>query len=256
MAVLRKLQDTNLDELIVRASDPANSKDAASCFEKIYRYIFAGRGNSKETMRAFKHHLAQNNGKDQVLTKTLNIIDKLLDTHRSQFIFAIANKEFTDTLLQIVEDAETSQDLKYHIKLYFVKWAESARKGSYPNMLTIWEETCQQLKDQGEELPQLNNSPLPFVFRELVIDPPDWTDSDYCERCREPFTVVNRKHHCRCCGGIFCQLCSSEKIPLHHLDYSESVRICKGCHRNVTLARIGKDADKFWFMRPKNDIQT
>ncbi|KAH7333678.1 hypothetical protein B0J17DRAFT_134021 [Rhizoctonia solani] len=33
--------------------------------------------------------------------------------------------------------------------------------------------------------------------------------------CDVKFSMVERKHHCRMCGGIFCRACSSRHIPLH-----------------------------------------
>ncbi|KAF7340207.1 Isoform b [Mycena venus] len=32
--------------------------------------------------------------------------------------------------------------------------------------------------------------------------------------CRVPFSVFERRHHCRKCGGVFCQVCSSRSTPL------------------------------------------
>ncbi|KAF7346004.1 ANK-REP-REGION domain-containing protein [Mycena venus] len=32
--------------------------------------------------------------------------------------------------------------------------------------------------------------------------------------CRMPFHVLERRHHCRKCGGVFCQACSSRSTPL------------------------------------------
>ncbi|KAF8213815.1 FYVE zinc finger-domain-containing protein [Mycena galopus ATCC 62051] len=32
--------------------------------------------------------------------------------------------------------------------------------------------------------------------------------------CRVPFTIFERRHHCRKCGGLFCQPCSSRSTPL------------------------------------------
>lgn len=36
---------------------------------------------------------------------------------------------------------------------------------------------------------------------------PSWVadgDVTYCQNCRQNFTVVTRRHHCRACGNIFC----------------------------------------------------
>mmetsp|Transcript_12810 Transcript_12810/g.25333 ORF Transcript_12810/g.25333 Transcript_12810/m.25333 type:complete len:469 (+) Transcript_12810:157-1563(+) len=50
-----------------------------------------------------------------------------------------------------------------------------------------------------------------------------------CDKCRQLFTASNRKHHCRCCGRIFCDGCSnSPKIALQ--PYPAPVRCCNHCH--------------------------
>ncbi|KAJ7630359.1 FYVE zinc finger-domain-containing protein [Roridomyces roridus] len=38
----------------------------------------------------------------------------------------------------------------------------------------------------------------------------------YCDNfhCRMPFSIWERRHHCRKCGGIFCHLCSARTTPL------------------------------------------
>ena len=32
-----------------------------------------------------------------------------------------------------------------------------------------------------------------------------------CTQCQETFSFLNRKHHCRKCGGIFCGRCSQPR---------------------------------------------
>ena len=65
-----------------------------------------------------------------------------------------------------------------------------------------------------------------------TLAPPEWTDSPNCQRCRDAFTMTNRKHHCRKCGGTFCQLCSSNEMVLLEMGINEPVRVCDSCYKN------------------------
>jgi len=50
-----------------------------------------------------------------------------------------------------------------------------------------------------------------------------------CDKCRQLFSASNRKHHCRCCGRIFCTECSNKpKVSLQ--PYPAPVRCCNGCN--------------------------
>ena len=71
-----------------------------------------------------------------------------------------------------------------------------------------------------------------------------------CHGCRLPFhAVVRRRHHCRCCGRVFCNACTPRRLPLAHLggryhgtamDCSPAAgakggksRVCLRCHDEI-----------------------
>jgi hypothetical protein len=57
-----------------------------------------------------------------------------------------------------------------------------------------------------------------------------------CEHCEVNFGILRRKHHCRRCGGIYCNECCGEKVK-GILGYGETLqRVCISCRD--TLAAI------------------
>jgi len=75
---------------------------------------------------------------------------------------------------------------------------------------------------------------------------PFWVPDDQvteCSKCRSPFTVTNRRHHCRACGQVFCNDCSKEKLMLVELGYKESVRVCDKCYL-IRLSQTPNIQDK------------
>ncbi|KAI1278394.1 Fyve, RhoGef and Ph domain-containing protein [Halotydeus destructor] len=49
-----------------------------------------------------------------------------------------------------------------------------------------------------------------------------------CQLCTSEFTVTFRRHHCRCCGRVFCSDCSANRAPLKYLRY-RAARVCNMC---------------------------
>lgn len=77
---------------------------------------------------------------------------------------------------------------------------------------------------------------------------PDDRVSD-CRSCKRRFTFYFRKHHCRRCGRIFCDRCSSRRAALdpadvvHDPSYHENPahgsslhRVCESCYEQTTVA--------------------
>eukprot|EP00753_Platysulcus_tardus_P020862 PLAT844.1.p1 GENE.PLAT844.1~~PLAT844.1.p1 ORF type:complete len:357 (+),score=135.04 PLAT844.1:68-1072(+) len=64
-----------------------------------------------------------------------------------------------------------------------------------------------------------------------------------CLNCRQPFGLLLRRHHCRCCGKLFCDACSMKTFPLAEFGLqlpadksswgffqSNSFRVCDSCY--------------------------
>jgi hypothetical protein len=78
-----------------------------------------------------------------------------------------------------------------------------------------------------------------------------------CEntKCRKAFTVLRRKHHCRRCGGIYCDACTTKRMslkePLMETGRAkgtvDACRVCDDC--------FSKGSDVFRFKDVKRGIQ-
>ena len=58
---------------------------------------------------------------------------------------------------------------------------------------------------------------------------------DCCPHCGVVFSMRVRRHHCRLCGDVFCDNCSSHRctLPLEGPEFEKPVRICDFCFKDV-----------------------
>ncbi|GAB5369911.1 hypothetical protein AAMO2058_001447300 [Amorphochlora amoebiformis] len=72
---------------------------------------------------------------------------------------------------------------------------------------------------------------------------PAWipdADTKYCmlESCHKPFSVTNRRHHCRRCGFVVCGTCSSHTAALPETGSLVPARVCDRCFRDTVISRV------------------
>eukprot|EP01087_Luapelamoeba_hula_P014756 TRINITY_DN4373_c0_g2_i5.p1 TRINITY_DN4373_c0_g2~~TRINITY_DN4373_c0_g2_i5.p1 ORF type:complete len:1345 (+),score=248.25 TRINITY_DN4373_c0_g2_i5:1355-5389(+) len=72
--------------------------------------------------------------------------------------------------------------------------------------------------------------------------PPTWIPDSWarsCFRCKRNFNPLHRKHHCRHCGNIFCNKCTSKRLVLPYANSGDNkktapVRVCDPCYVRVS----------------------
>lgn len=77
--------------------------------------------------------------------------------------------------------------------------------------------------------PTLSSTPV----TEQLMRPPRWipdNEAPRCMSCVTQFTPFRRRHHCRNCGGVYCNVCSNFFVPLPKYGLKNSVRVCKDCY--------------------------
>lgn len=83
---------------------------------------------------------------------------------------------------------------------------------------------------------------IPSDEQEDEIDPiliaPVWVADELvtnCNSCGQSFNLIRRRHHCRNCGHIYCNQCSSHYVPLKQFGYNRPVRVCDLCFRSYPI---------------------
>lgn len=60
-----------------------------------------------------------------------------------------------------------------------------------------------------------------------------------CESCGAAFTLFHRRHHCRCCGGIFCSACTEQTFVIPTYPSLIPQRVCRECHLLLSAREAG-----------------
>ncbi|KTG39166.1 hypothetical protein cypCar_00000434 [Cyprinus carpio] len=95
----------------------------------------------------------------------------------------------------------------------------------------LCEEQEQALQEMGLHLSQSKLKMEDFKEVNKALKGHAWLKDDEatrCKQCQKEFSISRRKHHCRNCGDIYCNSCSSNELALP--SYPRPVRVCDICH--------------------------
>lgn len=221
-------------------SIPNGELDVATALE-ITDDIRSKKVEPKQSMRCLKKRLTKVYTNANLLSLTLKLCDMCVKNGGSHFLSELNSKEFMDYLVEVifkvhydtkdykVYSSEAKMKIGKQILVLIQEWnAYTLNSGK----LSYLDRIYTNLKNQGYEFP-----PIDPLIRDVAANfvdseaPPDWIDGKECMICYSPFSVMNRKHHCRACGGVFCQTHSSHSIPLVSLGILLPVRVCDDCNQ-------------------------
>ncbi|KAK6180368.1 hypothetical protein SNE40_012537 [Patella caerulea] len=142
----------------------------------------------------------------------------------------VATKEYMEFLK---DQAKARNDpVKGKILELVQAWSHAFR--NEPNYKVV-QDTFHLMKMEGFKFPVLKEADAMFVAERA----PEWKDSDVCTRCRVQFSVVQRKHHCRACGEIYCHKCSSKTSIIPKYGIEREVRVCDSCYEKINKPAAG-----------------
>ena len=110
---------------------------------------------------------------------------------------------------------------------YVIAPTSAERQGWYSDIEEI--RKAAQLQAAGGQ-PPLNESqmcPL-YTFKSEVSD---------CSQCGRSFGLFSRRHHCRQCGVVVCEVCSRNKVRIPRLDERMLFKCCNACTAQLKAER-------------------
>ncbi|XP_014476437.1 PREDICTED: hepatocyte growth factor-regulated tyrosine kinase substrate [Dinoponera quadriceps] len=149
----------------------------------------------------------------------------------------ITTKQYMEQLKELVKTSQHENVRQKTLEL-IQAWAHAFRNS--PKYRAV-QDTLNIMKAEGYQFPALKESDA--MFRADTA--PVWADGEVCHRCRIAFGLVQRKHHCRACGQVFCGQCSSKHSTLPKFGIEKEVRVCEACYEKVNKPSTvqAKDTD-------------
>ncbi|CAI2351251.1 unnamed protein product [Caenorhabditis sp. 36 PRJEB53466] len=181
--------------------------------------IRSGEVPAKPSLQAIRKRLQHEN--PHVVNHTLLVLDACVKNCGHKVHSEVATREFMEDFKNLVTENKYEEVKNKSLEMLQC-WATAfANKPEYKMVV----DTHNLMKLAGFDFPSLKEADAMFMAQVA----PEWAEGPECYRCRSVFTVFTRKHHCRACGQIFCDKCSSREMTLPQFGIEKEVRVCETC---------------------------
>lgn len=166
----------------------------------------------------------------------LQTLESCVKNCGSPFHAEIGCKAFMEDLRELVK-LTTNEKMREKILELIQVWAHAFRNDPSHKAVS---DTLSLMRADGFKFPVLKESDAMFA----ADSAPQWVEGDSCHRCRAAFGIMNRKHHCRACGQIFCDKCSSKTSAIPKFGIEKEVRVCDECFEKLNPRAAGAPSER------------
>ncbi|QLG70752.1 hypothetical protein HG535_0A06940 [Zygotorulaspora mrakii] len=227
---------TELDALILKATSesiPNGELDLPPALE-ISDVLRSRRVSPKDGMRCLKKRVMATVSNPNTQLSTWKLIDICIKNGGIPFIKEICSREFMDTMENTIIKGDKNDELQELVSGMFYDLYLAFHGDSQLNYVA---KVHDKLVRNGIHFPEKSSQDGKSAVMFDSRTPADWVDSDACMICSKKFSLLTRRHHCRSCGGVFCQDHSSNFIVLPDLGIYEAVRVCDNCFEDYNMKK-------------------
>lgn len=224
---------SQFDKLLDKATSNLKLEPDWPLILQICDLIRQGDVQAKYALASIKKKMMNSN--PHVAMFSLNVLESCVKNCGSLIHDEIGTKNFMEQLKDTMKTT-THENVKTKILELIQAWAYAFR--NTPKYRAV-QDTVNIMKTEGYKFPALKESDAMFS----ADTAPEWADGDCCHRCRVVFSIMQRKHHCRACGQVFCSQCTNKTCTLPKFGIEKEVRVCEACFEKVTKPTTSSKAD-------------
>ncbi|AQZ14768.1 VPS27 (YNR006W) [Zygosaccharomyces parabailii] len=195
----------------------------------------------KECMRCLKKRAMSTGDNPNAQLSSWRLIDICIKNGGLPFIKEICSREFMDTMEHaILKNADNPEVESLLTRILYELYCAFRNDLQLSYVKRVYD----KLVARGVEFPrELQDGSSPMAMFDSRT-PADWVDSDACMICSKKFSFLTRRHHCRSCGGVFCQEHTSKTSVLPDLGIYEPVRVCDNCYEDYEARKHSTGGNK------------
>ncbi|KAF2362998.1 FYVE zinc finger [Trinorchestia longiramus] len=190
--------------------------------------------SAKQAVQCIYNRLKDKN--PNVVLMTLQVLEAVVKNCGEAIHIEVCSRSNCEALEELIR-SNTNDEVRTAACYLLGSWC-SAFKGQ-PKLQAV-QDLANILRAKGMNIP--SNSEAAALYSADAA--PDWVEADCCYRCRSPFTLIKRRHHCRACGQIFCHDCSSRMSIIPKFGIEKEVRVCISCYHDINTPQNSKSKSK------------